>query len=45
MRTVTVESFGGHIPVKELIVAEAVAAVEIFDKASSPFCIPVTRQC
>ena len=27
------------------IVGEAGAAVEFFGKASSPFCIPVARQC
>ena len=31
--------------VPELIVGEAGAAVEFLGKASSPFCIPVARQC
>ena len=48
-----VESIGGYIleqsvsvrAAPELIVADGGAAVEFFDKASSPFCIPGARQC
>ena len=48
-----VECIGGYIleqsvsvrAAPELIVADGGAAVEFFDKASSPFCIPGARQC
>ena len=51
--TETVESIGVYIleqfvsirVVPELIVGEGEAAVEIFSKASPPFCITVSRQC